>query len=42
MKLTKKEQILVRQAKREVIVNIVSGALLIGTYLVGITYMFMK
>lgn len=40
--MTKREQRLIRQAKREVIVNIVSGALLIGTYLAGFAYMMMR
>lgn len=42
MQLTKKEQRLVRQAKRELIKNFAAGVLLIGSYLAGITYMFMK
>ena len=40
--MTKREQRLVRQAKREVIVNIISGALLIGTYLAGFAVMMMR
>lgn len=42
MQLTKREQRLVRQAKREVIVNIVSGVLLIGTFLTGFGYMMIR
>lgn len=42
MQLTKREQRLVRQAKREVIVNIISGALLICTYVAGFGYMFIR
>ncbi len=40
--INKREQKLVRQAKREVIVNIVSGVMLIGTFLTGFGYMMIR
>lgn len=42
IQMTKREQKLVRQAKREVIVNIVSAVLLIGTFLTGFGYMMIR
>lgn len=42
MQLTKREQRLIRQAKREVIRDLVAGALLIGTYLAGFAIMMMR
>lgn len=40
--MTKREQRLVRQAQIRLIGNLISGALLIGTYLAGFAVMMMR
>lgn len=40
--MTKREQRLVRQAQIRLIGNLISGALLIGTFLVGFGYMMIR